>query len=132
DDAVEFSRTAPNVIEGRAPELLQNLMEVRGLGVLDIRGIFGEAAVRRTMRLTLIVHLIRSSTAGDDLDRFPLGQQTEDVLGLPIRKVTIPIAAGRNIAVLVEAAVRNTIMQLRGFDTMQEFMDRQRKAMTKS
>ncbi|MBR6001176.1 MAG: HPr kinase/phosphorylase [Oxalobacter sp.] len=132
DDAVEFSRTAPNVIEGRAPELLRNLMEVRGLGVLDIRGIFGEAAVRRTMRLTLIVHLIRSSTAGDDLDRFPLGQQTEDVLGLPIRKVTIPIAAGRNIAVLVEAAVRNTIMQLRGFDTMQEFMDRQRKAMTKS
>lgn len=131
DDAVEFSRTAPNIIEGRAPELLQNLMEVRGLGVLDIRAIFGEAAVRRKMRLNLIVHLVRSNIGEDDIDRFPLDMQTEDVLGLPIRKVTIPIAVGRNIAVLVEAAVRNTIMQLRGFDTMQEFMERQRKAMSK-
>ena len=131
DDAVEFSRTAPNIIEGRAPELLQNLMEVRGLGVLDIRAIFGEAAVRRKMRLNLIVHLVRSNIGEDDIDRFPLDMQTEDVLGLPVRKVTIPIAVGRNIAVLVEAAVRNTIMQLRGFDTMQEFMERQRKAMSK-
>ncbi|MGN0918308.1 MAG: HPr(Ser) kinase/phosphatase [Oxalobacter sp.] len=131
DDAVEFSRTAPNIIEGRAPELLQNLMEVRGLGILDIRAIFGEAAVRRKMRLNLIVHLVRSNIGEDDIDRFPLDMQTEDVLGLPIRKVTIPIAVGRNIAVLVEAAVRNTIMQLRGFDTMQEFMERQRKAMSK-
>lgn len=131
DDAVEFSRTAPNIVEGRAPELLQNLMEVRGLGILDIRAIFGEAAVRRKMRLNLIVHLVRSNIGEDDMDRFPLGVQTEDVLGLPIRKVTIPIAVGRNIAVLVEAAVRNTIMQLRGFDTMQEFMERQRKAMLK-
>jgi len=132
DDAVEFSRTAPNIIEGQAPELLQNLMEVRGLGVLDIRAIFGEAAVRRKMRLNLIVHLVRSNVGEDDIDRFPLGVQTEDVLGLPVRKVTIPIAVGRNIAVLVEAAVRNTIMQLRGFDTMQEFMERQRRAMSKN
>ena len=106
-------------------------MEVRGLGVLDIRAIFGEAAVRRKMRLNLIVHLVRSNIGEDDIDRFPLGMQTQDVLGLSIRKVTIPIAAGRNIAVLLEAAVRNTIMQLRGFDTMQEFMERQRKAMSK-
>lgn len=132
DDVVEFLRTAPNIIEGRAPELLQNLMEVRGLGILNICAIFGEAAVRRKMRLNLIVNLVRSNVANDDIDRFPLERQTEDVLGLPIRKVTIPIAAGRNIAVLVEAAVRNTIMQLRGFDTMQEFMERQRKAMLKS
>ena len=129
DDVVEFSRTAPNMIEGRAPELLQNLMEVRGLGLLDIRAIFGEAAVRRKMPLHLIVQLVRSSLGEDDIDRFPLGRQTQDVLGLPIRKVVIPIAIGRNIAVLLEAAVRNTIMQLRGFDTMQDFMERQRKAM---
>lgn len=129
DDVVEFSRTAPNMIEGRAPELLQNLMEVRGLGLLDIRAIFGEAAVRRKMPLNLIVELVRSSLGEDDIDRFPLGRQTQDVLGLPIRKVVIPIAIGRNIAVLLEAAVRNTIMQLRGVDTMQDFMERQRKAM---
>ncbi len=59
DDAVEFSRIAPNMIEGRCPPLLQNLLEVRGLGLLDIKAIFGETAVRRKMRLKLIVHLVR-------------------------------------------------------------------------
>ena len=130
DDAVEFSRIAPNMIEGRCPPLLQNLLEVRGLGLLDIKAIFGETAVRRKMRLKLIVHLVRRSTQEDNYERLPIDAQTEDVLGLNIRKVTIPVAAGRNIAVLLEAAVRNTILQLRGIDTLQEFMERQRKAMS--
>ncbi|MCD6026081.1 MAG: HPr kinase/phosphorylase [Solimicrobium sp.] len=130
DDAVEFSRIAPNMIEGRCPPLLQNLLEVRGLGLLDIKAIFGETAVRRKMRLKLIVHLIRrSNTLEDSFERLPIDAQTEEVLGLSIRRVTIPVAAGRNIAVLLEAAVRNTILQLRGIDTLQEFMERQRKAM---
>ncbi len=130
DDAVEFSRIAPNMIEGRCPALLQNLLEVRGLGLLDIRAIFGETAVRRKMRLKLIVHLVRRSTMEDSFERLPIDAQTEDVLGLPVRKVTIPVAAGRNIAVLLEAAVRNTILQLRGIDTLQIFMERQRLAMS--
>jgi len=129
DDAVEFARIAPNMIEGRCPPLLQNLLEVRGLGLLDIKAIFGETAVRRKMRLKLIVHLVRRSTLEENYERLPLDPQFEDVLGLPIRKVVIPVAAGRNIAVLLEAAVRNTILQLRGIDTLKEFIDRQRKAM---
>ena len=130
DDAVEFSRIAPNMIEGRCPPLLQNLLEVRGLGLLDIRTIFGETAVRRKMRLKLIVNLVRRSTMEDNFERLPIDAQTEEILGLPVRKVTIPVAAGRNIAVLLEAAVRNTILQLRGIDTLQLFMERQRKAMS--
>jgi HPr kinase/phosphorylase len=129
DDAVEFSRIAPNMVEGRCPELLQNLLEVRGLGLLDIKAIFGETAVRRKMRLKLIVHLVRRSTLEEDVERLPLQAPTEDVLGLPIRKVIIPVAAGRNIAVLLEAAVRNTILQLRGINTLEEFIERQRRAM---
>jgi HPr kinase/phosphorylase len=129
DDAVGFARIAPNMIEGRCPSLLQNLLEVRGLGLLDIKAIFGETAVRRKMRLKLIVHLVRRSTLEENYERLPLDAQFEDVLGLPIRKVVIPVAAGRNIAVLLEAAVRNTILQLRGIDTLKEFIDRQRKAM---
>ncbi|WP_423709004.1 HPr(Ser) kinase/phosphatase [Undibacterium sp. WLX3042] len=129
DDAVEFSRIAPNMIEGRCPELLQNLLEVRGLGLLDIKTIFGETAVRRKMRLKLIVHLVRRSTLEDNYERLPIDSQTEEVLGLPIRKVVIPVAAGRNIAVLLEAAVRNTILQLRGINTLEDFMERQRRAM---
>ena len=129
DDAVEFSRIAPNMIEGRCPPLLQNLLEVRGLGLLDIRAIFGETAVRRKMRLKLIVHLVRRKTLEENYERLPLNQQHEEVLGLPIRKVVIPVEAGRNIAVLLEAAVRNTILQLRGIDTLADFMERQQRAM---
>ncbi len=129
DDAVEFSRIAPNMIEGRCPPLLQNLLEVRGLGLLDIRAIFGETAVRRKMRLKLIVHLVRRKTLEENYERLPLNQQTQEVLGLPIRKVVIPVEAGRNIAVLLEAAVRNTILQMRGIDTLASFMERQQRAM---
>lgn len=129
DDAVEFARIAPNMIEGRCPPLLQNLLEVRGLGLLDIKTIFGETAVRRKMRLKLIVHLVRRKTLEENYERLPLNQQTQDVLGLPIRKVVIPVEAGRNIAVLLEAAVRNNILQMRGIDTLANFMERQQRAM---
>jgi HPr kinase/phosphorylase len=80
------------------------------------------------MRLRLIVQLVRRS-AIDEYERLPLEALNEDVLGLPIRKVVIPVAAGRNLAVLVEAAVRNTVLQLRGIDTMREFTERQQRAM---
>ena len=109
-----------------------NLLEVRGIGLLDIRCIFGETAVRRRMRLKLIVHLVRRETLERDYDRLPYEPLTQDVLGVPIRKVVIQVVAGRNIAVLVEAAVRNTILQLRGIDTYQDFVKRQRSAMDAS
>ncbi len=129
DDVVEFSRIAPERIEGRCPPLLSNLLEVRGLGLLDIKAIFGETAVRRKMKLKLIVHLVRRSTMEQQYERLPLESQTQQVLELSIKKVIIPVAAGRNLAVLLEAAVRNTILQLRGTDTMAEFMQRQQQAM---
>ncbi len=81
------------------------------------------------MRLKLIVHLVRGTTMENEYERLPLDTLTQDVLGLRIRKVVVPVAAGRNIAVLLEAAVRNTILQLRGIDTMREFMERQSAAM---
>jgi len=127
DDAVELSRTAPHVIDGHCPELLRNMLEVRGLGLLNIRTIFGETSVRRKMKLKLIVHLVRA-TAQDKFERLPLQDTTQDMLGCPIRKVMLQVAAGRNLAVLVEAAVRNTILKLRGIDTLAEFMQRQSAA----
>jgi HPr kinase/phosphorylase len=132
DDAVDLYRINQTTIEGRCPELLQNLLEVRGIGLLDIRGIFGETAVRRKMLLKLIVHLVRRETMEREYERIPYEPLTQDVLGVPIRKVVIQVVAGRNIAVLVEAAVRNTILQLRGIDTYQEFVERHRKAMGNS
>ncbi len=129
DDAVDFFRIAETAIEGRCPALLMNLLEVRGIGLLDIKAIFGETAVRRKMRLKLIVHLVRRETMERDYERIPYEPLTQDVLGIPVRKAVIQVVAGRNLAVLVEAAVRNTILQLRGIDTYQEFVERHRKAM---
>lgn len=128
DDVVDLQRISTTTIEGRCPPMLQGLLEVRGLGLLDIKTVFGETAVRRKMRLKLIVHLIRRSALDDEYERLPLEDLTEDVLGLPIRKVVIPVAAGRNIAVLTEAAVRNTILRFRGIDTTREFVVRQQQA----
>ena len=132
DDAVDLYRINQSTIEGRCPELLQNLLEVRGIGLLDIRAIFGETAVRRKMRLKLIVHLVRKETMERDYERMPYEPLTQDVLGVPVLKVIIQVVAGRNIAVLVEAAVRNTILNLRGIDTYQEFVERHRQAMNQN
>ena len=122
DDAVDLYRINQATLEGRCPELLQNLLEVRGIGLLDIRAIFGETAVRRKMRLKLIVHLVRRDSFERDYERMPSAPLTQDVLGIPVRKVIIQVVAGRNIAVLVEAAVRNSILQLRGIDTYADFV----------
>ncbi len=129
DDAVELSRVDQANIEGRCPELLRNLLEVRGIGLLDIRAIFGETAVRRKMRVKLIVHLVRRETLERDYERIPTEPLTQDVLGIALRKVVIQVVAGRNLAVLVEAAVRNTILQMRGINTYEDFMERHRQAM---
>lgn len=131
DDAVDLYRVSQTALEGRCPELLLNLLEVRGIGLLDIKAIFGETAVRRKMRLKLIVHLVRKETMDREFERLPYEPLYEEILDVPVRKAVIAVDAGRNLAVLVEAAVRNTILQLRGIDTYQEFIERHQKAMLK-
>lgn len=128
DDVVDIERVNPHTIIGRCPALLQGLLEVRGLGLIDIRTIFGESAVRRHMSIKLIVHLVKRSTLENEYERLPLESLTETLLGVPIRKVAIPVAAGRNIAVLTETAVRSTILLLRGIDTTRDFAKRQQAA----
>jgi HPr kinase/phosphorylase len=129
DDVVEISRIAANALEGRCPPLLKDFLEVRGLGLLNIRTIFGETAVRPKMKLKLIARLDKLPPGGAErIERLPLAEQTEEILGVTVRKVVIPVAPGRNLAVLVEAAVRNCILQLRGIDSMAEFQARQQKA----
>ena len=132
DDAVDLYRVSQTALEGRCPDLLMNLLEVRGIGLLDIKAIFGETAVRRKMRLKLIVHLVRQATMDRDFERLPYEPLSEDILEVPVRKTVIAVDAGRNLAVLVEAAVRNTILQLRGIDTYAEFIERHHRAMGKA
>ncbi len=134
DDVVELYRLGPETIEGRCPPLLRDFLEVRGLGVLNIRTIFGEAALRPRKNVKLIVHLERPSaaTSGSDLthlERLPLKPGTELLMDVEIRKVIIPVAAGRNLAVLTEAAVRSYVLQMRGIDSTREFIERQARSM---
>jgi HPr kinase/phosphorylase len=130
DDVVELYRVGPETIEARCPALLRDYLEVRGLGVLNIRTIFGEAALRPRKNLKLIVHLQRpAGSESAPLERLPLNAGSQDLMGVNISKVTIPVAAGRNLAVLTEAAVRNHVLQLRGIDSTEEFIARQARQM---
>ncbi len=130
DDIVEVDRVSPELIEGRCPEVLRDFLEVRGIGILNIRTTFGETAVRPRKSLKLIVHLEDlSDEQFKRLDRMNVNASFQEVLGVKIRKVVIPVAAGRNLAVLVETAVRNFVLNLRGIDPTREFIERQAKLM---
>ncbi len=131
DDVIEFYRVGPETVEGRCPPVLKDFLEVRGLGLLDVRTIFGETAVRPKMKLKLVAQLAKPAPAGsgNPAERLPLAEQSEEILGVTVRKVVIPVAAGRNLAVLLEAAVRNYILQIRGIHSSAEFMARQKRAM---
>jgi HPr kinase/phosphorylase len=130
DDAPELARVAPDLVSGTCPPVLRDFLEVRGLGVLNIRAMFGDSAIRRTKSLRLIVHLQRMSTQELSLmDRLSGSDTSRDVLGVPIPEVTVPVAPGRNLAILVESAVRNHLLKLDGYDAVEAFVQRHQRIM---
>ena len=132
DDIVDFYRISPDRVEGRCPALLQDFLEVRGLGILNIRALFGDNSVKPTKPLDLIIQLeLANMQKPLELDRLNAKTQFERVLEVNICKVIIPIAAGRNISVLVEVAVRNHILLLRGINATLQFSKRQKQMMQK-
>ncbi len=133
DDAPEFRRIAPDVISGTCPPLLREFLEVRGLGVLDIRAMFGDNAIVQSMYLQLIIHLKRMKLREiAHMERLRTADDTQTVLGVEIPRITVPVAPGRNLAILVETAVRNHMLRLKGYDPVQVFIERQRKAIEES
>lgn len=127
DDAVEVYAVAPDTLEGRCPLLLRDFMEVRGLGVINIRHLFGETAVKAKKNLKLIIHLTPAEH-WHEVDRLDMKADSRDILGVAVPEVRIPVAVGRNLAVLVEVAVRNHILRQRGINSATEFAERQRSA----
>ncbi len=127
DDAPEFTNIAPDVLDGMCPDLLQDLLEVRGLGVLNVREMFGDTAVKRNKYLRLIVHLERQDPQLNPkpVDRLYGDVGHRSVLDIDIPLITLPVAPGRNLAVLVEAAVRSHVLKSKGIDAAQTFVDRQ-------
>jgi HPr kinase/phosphorylase len=129
DDAPEFARIAPDIVSGSCPPLLQDFIEVRGLGLLNVRSMFGNTAIKRSKYLRLIIHLARLDDESlAKMDRLTGSYSTRNVLGLEIPLVTIPVAPGRNMAILMETAVRNYILRQAGYDASEDFVARQRIA----
>jgi HPr kinase/phosphorylase len=129
DDVVELQQIGPETIQGRCPPLLRDFLEVRGLGVLNIKSIFGETAIRPRKVLRLMVHLEMPVNGMEPRDRLATRSGTQDILGVEIPTVTLAVAPGRNLAVLVEAAVRNHILITRGVDSTRDFIERQARAL---
>jgi len=133
DDAVELSRTGPNVLLGRSPGMLRDFLEVRGLGILNVRAIFGDTSVRPEKTLRLVVHLEPlTPDRMKTIDRLQIEQKTRTVLDVDIPEVVLYVAPGRNLAVLVETATRNHILRMRGINPLDELMRRQQSAMDAS
>ncbi len=130
DDAPDFHRAEPDVIIGSCPPMLRDFLEVRGLGVLNIRAMFGESAVKHSERLQLVVELNKvSEDQLRRLDRLGSSREGTDVLGVMIAKVTLPVTPGRNLSVVVECAARNQILLNQGYDAFEAFSKQQRASM---
>jgi HPr kinase/phosphorylase len=131
DDAPQMKLATPEIVNGTCPEVLQDCLEVRGLGILNVRAMFGDSAVKSSKYLKLVIHLKlmgpdQITDADAESDRLRGDNSFMDMLGIQIPVIAVPVAPGRNLAVIVEAAVRNHSLKLRGYDAPAEFIARHR------
>jgi HPr kinase/phosphorylase len=131
DDAVELRHVAPDTLEGSCPPMLRDFLEVRGLGILNIRSLFGETAVKLKKNLKLMVELVNPAEDANPINRLEMEASRVRILGVEVPAVRIPVAAGRNLAVLLEVAVRSHILKSRGISPIAELMARQESLMGK-
>ncbi len=132
DDAPDMTLVGPDVIDGTCPPLLRDCLEVRGLGILNVRAMFGDSAIKANKYLRLIIHLRLMDAEAirhAEMDRLRGDHSEREILGIKIPKITVPVAPGRNLAVLVEAAVRNHGLKMSGYDAAGEFLERHQQAL---
>ncbi|MBL1277974.1 MAG: HPr(Ser) kinase/phosphatase [Ectothiorhodospiraceae bacterium] len=128
DDAPEFSRVGPDTVRGRCPEALRDFLEVRGLGVLNVRAMYGDSAIKLSKDLRLVIHLQRLAAQDlQQLDRLKGSYRNRTILDIEVPEVTLPVATGRNLAVLVEAAVLDHILLRKGYNAPEAFIKRQQE-----
>jgi len=133
DDAVEFVRVGPDALVGQCPTLLSDYLEVRGLGILDVRLMFGETAVRHRKKLHLIVRLEQIQPKKmSKMDRLQVHQKKRAILDVSIPEVALFVGPGRNLAVLVEAATRSYILRMWGINPLEDFIKRQQAQINNS
>jgi len=122
DDAPLFSRITPDIIDGTCPETLQDFLEVRGLGIINVRELFGDSAIKKNKYLKLIVQLQPMDNENLlALDRLEGSYNTRNILDMEIPEITLPVAPGRNLAILLECAARNHILRVSGYNASEIF-----------
>ncbi len=120
DDAVEISRVSDKTLVGRAPKIIRYYMELRGIGIIDVRRIFGMGAVKETEKIELVINL-EHWVEGKNYDRMGLDTETHEILGIKIPSITVPVHPGRNLAVILEIAAMNFRLKGMGYNTAEEF-----------
>ena len=123
DDAVEIKRVSARTLVGSAPELIRYYIELRGIGIVDVRRLFGMGAVKATERIDLVINLEQWDPE-KMYDRFGLDEQFENILGIDVPAITIPVHPGRNLAVVLEIAAMNNRQKKMGYNTAEEFNKR--------
>lgn len=123
DDAVEIKRVSNRTLVGTSPEIIRHLIELRGIGIVDVRQIFGMGAVKESEKIDLVLSL-ENWSQDTKYDRFGLEYEQYDILGLKVPMITIPIKPGRNLAVIIEVAAMNNRLKRLGYNAAAELNKR--------
>ncbi len=123
DDAVEIKRVSAITLVGSAPELIRYYIELRGIGIVDVRRIFGMGAVKASERIDMVINL-EPWDSEKMYDRFGLDEEYMDILGIKVPSLTIPVHPGRNLAIILEIAAMNNRQKKMGYNTAEEFNKR--------
>ena len=120
DDAVEIKRVSATTLVGRAPDIIRHYVELRGVGIVDVRRLFGMGAVKETEKIDLVINL-ENWQQGKMYDRLGLEEKTEDILGIKIPSIVLPVSPGRNLSIVIEVAAMNNRQKRMGYNTAEEF-----------
>ena len=128
DDAVEIKKVSATTLVGRAPEIIRHYVELRGVGIVDVRRLFGMGAVKESEKLDLVINLEEWDN-NKMYDRLGLDEQTTNILGIEVPSITLPVSSGRNLSVVIEVAAMNNRQKRMGYNTAKEFNKRLMESM---
>ena len=123
DDAVEIKRVSAKALVGQAPEIIRHYVELRGIGIVDVRRLFGMGAVKDSEKIDLVINL-EPWVQGKMYDRLGIDEQMTDILGIRLPYIIIPVRPGRNLAIIIEIAAMNNRQKKMGYNTAEEFNKR--------
>ncbi len=123
DDAVEIKRVSATTLVGRAPDIIRHYVELRGIGIVDVRRLFGMGSVKDSEKIDLVINL-EPWQEGKMYDRLGLDEQTTEILGINVPSIVLPVSPGRNLSVVIEVAAMNNRQKKMGYNTAQEFNKR--------